>query len=421
MPALRDLFERGGVLRGVLAAEVFGLEGGDLFLDRFFHRGRDAVALLNAAEEADDADGIEMDGQREQRGAVVMVDLAVLEEEDHPGEQGDEGRDAAADPRAEAFGGAAEGNGGVDGDEVDIDVALADQSVFLGKFRLHGGELEGGRQDAALRLELDPPFVLGDRREVVRGGGSFRVSAAQATAADRHRVRLAAESVEARQAIIPAAAGPPESPVVKWDRDGKFPVVVRASHDGTLLHLDYEVEDASPWVNHGKDWQALFKTGDGIDLQLGPAADPKRGEPVPGDLRLFIAPMGEENVVVLYRHRAPDAPPGEAVNFQSPWRSAKVDSVRRLDSAKIEVTREGGRYRMKASIPLFELRLDPARGLKMRGDFGVIYGDAAGAVNVFRNYWSNRATGLVNDVPGEILLTPALWSEIDFSQPASSK
>lgn len=258
-------------------------------------------------------------------------------------------------------------------------------------------------------------------REVVRGEGAFRVSPAQAAAAERHRVRLAAESVETRQVIIPAAAEPPGNPVVKWDRDGKFPVVVRASHDGTMFHLDYEVEDASPWVNHGKDWQALFKTGDGIDLQLGPAADPQRGEPVPGDLRLFIAPMGEENVAVLYRHRAPDAPAGEAVNFQSPWRSAKVDSVRRLDSVKVDVTREGTRYRIKASIPLSELRLDPAGGSKMRGDFGVIYGDAAGTVNLFRNYWSNPATGLVNDVPGEILLTPALWGDIDFSQSASSK
>jgi hypothetical protein len=258
-------------------------------------------------------------------------------------------------------------------------------------------------------------------REVVRGEGAFRVSHAQAAAAERHRIRLAAESVEARQAIIPAAAEPPESPVLKWDRDGKFPVVVRASRDGASLHLHYEVEDASPWVNHGKDWQALFKTGDGIDLQLGPAADPQRGEPVPGDLRLFIAPMGEENVAVLYRHRAPDAPAGEAVNFQSPWRSAKVDSVRRLDSVKIEVTRDGGRYRIRASVPLTELRLDGAAGLELRGDFGVIYGDAAGTVNVFRNYWSNPATGLVNDVPGEILLTPALWGDLHFSEPASSK
>ena len=52
-----------------------------------------------------------------------------------------------------------------------------------------------------------------------------------------------------------------------------------------------------------------------------------------------------------------------------------------------------------------------SKGL-LRGDFGVIYGDAEGTTNIFRNYWSNQATGLVNDVPGEIMLTPVLWGGI---------
>jgi hypothetical protein len=95
--------------------------------------------------------------------------------------------------------------------------------------------------------------------------------------------------------------------------------------------------------------------------------------------------------------------------------------VRRLDSVKIVVTRDSGRYRIKASVPLSELRLDSAAGVQLRGDFGVIYGDAAGTVNVFRNYWSNPATGLVNDVPGEILLTPALWGDLQFGPPAPTK
>ena len=37
-----------------------------------------------------------------------------------------------------------------------------------------------------------------------------------------------------------------------------------------------------------------------------------------------------------------------------------------------------------------------------------------GTTNIFRNYWPNQATGLVNDVPGEIMLTPNLWSDITF-------
>ncbi len=252
--------------------------------------------------------------------------------------------------------------------------------------------------------------------EVVRNEGKFTVTPAQAIAAERHRLRLAADSVKGRAAVIPKGPAPPDKPVVKWDRDGRFPVTIRASHTAATLYLQYEVEDASPWINNGTDWQSLFKTGDGIDFQLGPAADPQRGGPVPGDLRLFIAPMGRENVAVLYRHRTTDAPPVEAVNFQSPWRSEKVDSVRRLDSVQIEVVREASRYRVKVAIPLATLCLDAVAGLRLRGDFGVIFGDAAGTVNIFRNYWSNPATGLVNDVPGEIMLTPSLWGDIHFQE-----
>ena len=40
---------------------------------------------------------------------------------------------------------------------------------------------------------------------------------------------------------------------------------------------------------------------------------------------------------------------------------------------------------------------------------GVIFSDAAGTTRSLRMYWDNTATGLVNDVPGEIMPTPKLW------------
>ena len=251
-------------------------------------------------------------------------------------------------------------------------------------------------------------------RATTRNGGTLSVSGPQALAAARKQTRGALASAQAPAARIPAAEKP-ES-VAKWDKDGKFAVEVKAARDGELLHLQYEVADSSPWVNHGKDWQTLFKTGDGVDLQLGlsPAADPRRTEPVPGDLRIFIAPMGDQNLAVLYRHRAGDAPPNAAVVFQSPWRSEKVDEVKRLDRAEIKVERGGNGYKIDIAIPLADIGLPAKDELKLRGDFGVIYGDAGGTINIFRNYWSNQATGLVNDVPGEIMLNPNLWGDLSF-------
>ena len=259
-------------------------------------------------------------------------------------------------------------------------------------------------------------------REIVRAKGALSVTSEQMVAAERNKTRVLAAAAPLRSARIPFAKTAPAvdekpgewalDPAAQWSSNGQFPVTVKAAHDGKMLYLSYLVKDASPWVNNGKDWQLLFKTGDSVDLQIGtdPKANPKRSGPVPGDLRLLIAPFQGGNIAVLYRHRLPGAT--DSVVFQCPWRSEKVDSVRKLDSAKIAVTRSGDSYLVKAAVPLSELGLDNAAlGKLLRCDFGVIYGDAEGTTNIFRNYWANHATGLVNDVPGEIMLTPNLWGD----------
>jgi hypothetical protein len=266
-------------------------------------------------------------------------------------------------------------------------------------------------------------YRIAGLNKTVRGGGTFTVTPEQAAAAERRSSEVVAAAGKPVQAKIAFAATPPKingkgegwpgEPAAVWDKSRQFPVVVRAAHDGTHLYLSYLVkQDASPWVNNGKDWQTLFKTGDSIDLQIGadPLADPKRRAPVTGDLRLLVAPFEGGNLAVLYRHRLPGS--SDAVVFQSPWRSEKVDSVRKLDAARIAVSRAGNDYTVEVAVPLADLGLAPGAGKPLRGDFGVIYGDAAGTTNIFRNYWSNHATGLVNDVPGETMLTPGLWGDI---------
>ena len=266
-------------------------------------------------------------------------------------------------------------------------------------------------------------YRIAGLNKTVRGGGALTVTPEQAAAAERRKSEAVAAAGKPVQAKIAFAATPPKingkgegwsgEPTAAWEKSKQFPVVVRAAHDGTHLYLSYLVkQDASPWVNNGKDWQTLFKTGDSIDFQIGTdaKANPKRGAPVPGDLRLLVAPFEGGNLAVLYRHRLPGS--SDAVVFQSPWRSEKVDSVRKLDAAQIAVNRAGNDYTVDVAVPLADLGLAPAAGKALRGDFGVIYGDAAGTTNIFRNYWSNQATGLVNDVPGEIMLTPGLWGDI---------
>jgi len=321
-------------------------------------------------------------------------------------------------------------------DEIFSDVRLMNNAQASG-IDILGGECFGGTfghsekggnyyfQGGGISYRI---YRVDGLRETKRNEGKITVSTEQTASAERNRSRQVAAKSEPLTASVSWRETPPvidgnfddwkDKPTVEWKREEKFPVTCHLSRDAEFLYLHYLVKDDSPWVNNGKDWQSLFKTGDGIDLQLAtdPNSNPKRTGPVPGDLRLFIAPSGEENIAVLYRHRVPGAKESESVIFQSPWRSEKVDVVERLSSAKIAVQRENNGYRLEAAIPLSALKNDPANLKNLLGDFGVIYGDSAGTQNVFRNYWSNRATGLVNDVPGEIMLSPNLWSEIKFAE-----
>jgi hypothetical protein len=261
---------------------------------------------------------------------------------------------------------------------------------------------------------------------VQRSQGVLDVGPAQVAAAERAKIAQIAGASAPREAAVPARQEPlvidgldgdwAGTAEICWDRDGRFPVSVRAARDDDHLYLFYTVRDGSPWRNTGTDLTLLFKTGDSVDLQLGgdPGANPDRLGPVPGDFRLLIAPFEGRNAAVLYRHRL--AGESDPVTFTSPWRSETVDSVSELARARVAVVTAADGYRLEAAIPLADLGLGPRPGRSYRADFGVLYGDDAGETTLLRSYWSNRATGLVNDVPGEIMLTPRLWGTVTFPE-----
>jgi hypothetical protein len=315
-------------------------------------------------------------------------------------------------------------------DEMFRDVRMGGaDDVYRAGGELFGGIFEKSQKDGKYYLQVGGNeyriFNVSGLDTIQRSEGKFALTPAQAQAAERNLQQQAAKA-EDKIATIPRAAAPPKidgkindwkAPIVaEWAKNKQFPVVVRVAYDDKNLYLSYHVSDGSPWGNNGTDWQTLFKTGDSIDLQLGTdaGAKAKRTSPVPGDLRVLIAPMGEKNVAVLYRHRMPGAK--NPVDFTSPWRSEKVDVVKQLDNVQIGVEKGANWYNVEAAIPLSELGLTDFAGKTLSGDFGAIYGDTAGTVNNLRNYWSNQATGLVNDVPGEIMLSPNLWGALRFEK-----
>ena len=177
---------------------------------------------------------------------------------------------------------------------------------------------------------------------------------------------------------------------------------------GDRLYAAFRTGDAPLLsTNSGETRQAIFKTGGCLDLLLGtdPAANPKRVDPVAGDIRLVVTQVEGKAVAMLYRAVVPGTT--APVPFSSPWRTVTIDRVEDV-SAVVELSADGrGSYEF--SVPLKTLGLVPSPGLTIKADLGILCGTAGKTTD--RLYWHNKGTGLTADLPGEAMLTPAMWGE----------
>lgn len=201
-----------------------------------------------------------------------------------------------------------------------------------------------------------------------------------------------------------------------WNYISKqFDVLVSAAigYDKQNLYLCVRVNnDETPMRNSSQDERMLFKGGDAVDLQLrtGAAAQGSEAGPQPGDVRVLFSNFRGKPVAVLYRYRVPGTPEDKAQVFASPWRSERVDRVEVLQDAKVAWSEEETRgYVLEAQVPLAKLGLKPYRGVRFRGDIGVLYSDQGGMSTVNRVYWSNKASHITSDVPSEVQIHPETW------------
>ncbi len=268
-------------------------------------------------------------------------------------------------------------------------------------------------------------YEISGLNQAVRSSGTLAVSKQQIDAAEQKNLRLLVQDSQPKKAVIPAAESSPkidgnltdwkDDPIAQWDQQGKFSATLWSCWDQRNLYLAYRVKDVSPFTNQGRNWTTLFATGDTVDFQFATnsEANPRRNSPVPGDKRLMVAPYEGEPTVVLYEHRKPGG--ANPIEFTSPWRGEKVDHVERLQDANVAVKNLRDGYVVEVQIPLESLnwRIEP--GVSYRGDFGVTFGDPDGRETQLRSYWANPSTMLVDDIPGEIMLHPMMWGEIEFA------
>jgi hypothetical protein len=151
-----------------------------------------------------------------------------------------------------------------------------------------------------------------------------------------------------------------------------------------------------------------------VDLMLLSPAGPAAGTRGAGGspLRLLLTVARGRPTAILYQKSVPGTPQAERVPFSSPWRTITFDRVRPAPAVRLATGPIAGGAFLEAAIPWRLLGVQPRPGLKLRGDVGALFADSGGTTTVSRQYWSNRATGLVNDIPGEAELTPALWGTL---------
>lgn len=194
-------------------------------------------------------------------------------------------------------------------------------------------------------------------------------------------------------------------------------------YDADHLYIAAKGIENSPMMNHApqEDRQRLFQFGDGFDLNLGldAKADPRRQEPVPGDIRVVITLLGDGPVAMLYRYKVPGGG-GTPVTFTSPVGEQVIDEIRELPEAQIKIKRQGGSeqfWTLEAALPWKSLGgAAPAGKSTLRGDVGVLISDPNGLSTLIRYYWANRSNVVMSDLPSESRILPGLWGTFRFEE-----
>ena len=255
-------------------------------------------------------------------------------------------------------------------------------------------------------------------------GPEVTVDEATRVKAEELNIKLAAQQAVKPQYTIKRVAQPPtiDGNPADWQGVPALPIAregspdhgqARLGYDDQNLYALFEINEATPWLNEGKDFRRLFKTGDAVDLQLDVGAKAPAGIQ-PTQVRLVFAQLDGKPAGVLLKPLDPDAPRDQAHTYGSPVGTRTFARVAVLAEATVAVRVEKARYCVEAAIPLAAVGLKPAAGLTIHGDLGFISSDATGKANVARTYWANKQTNLVSDLPAEAWLYPETWGALTF-------
>jgi hypothetical protein len=254
--------------------------------------------------------------------------------------------------------------------------------------------------------------VLGIEQKPIRFQGELTLT--EADIARARRQSLARSAPKQRTLLIPRcpAAVTIDGDPAEFARAPAAAMVLgehargtaRLMYDERMLYVAFDVEDDSPWRNAGSDVPTLFKTGDSVDLWLGPS--PGKRQLGTRDVRVLFAPQGEGTIAVAFRPKVE----GQArrVPFRSPSGEVWMDRVEVLSDVTVAVKRRPGGYCLEAAIPRDQIGL-AGNADRVGLDFSINFSDPAGQRNVARIHWGRNGAAMVYDLPSEARFEPETW------------
>jgi hypothetical protein len=139
---------------------------------------------------------------------------------------------------------------------------------------------------------------------------------------------------------------------------------------------------------------------------------------VGGDIRIIVARVDGEPLVMLYRYEVTgQGLGGTPRTFSSPLGEENVAEVSELTRARVAFVVQGAAWAVEAAIPWAAVgAAAPAESIDLRGDVGALASDPDGTRTVSRFYWSNREHVVLGDLPAEARILPVHWGTLRFER-----
>lgn len=209
-----------------------------------------------------------------------------------------------------------------------------------------------------------------------------------------------------------------KAPVVTLVRNNGPLATAQLGYDSENLYAKIHVADATPLQNGGDDPNLVFKTGDVVGIDLGPAGE--RNKPVLGDVRILAAKMqGQDRLIAMKPVSSQVKQAQQYTTLASGTRP--FDFVGEIPGGKVVLTADsdGKGYTALLTVPRSFLEFPIAPGTALKGDVEVLLSGikSQGMQAVSRNWLCSGGqvqTTMIDDIPTEAWLYPQFWGEVQI-------